>query len=84
MVPAEFEEHNVIYAKNQPEYLPLPAYQFKNKEGRIVFCWQMSWRERFRLFCTGKIWHQVLTFNEELQPQKLTAEKPKMVPEYEP
>ncbi len=75
----EFPEQTVVIAKDQPEYMPLPAYRFANDpQGRIVCCWALTWGERFRLLLTGKVWHQVLTFNQSLQPQLLTGDKPEM------
>lgn len=71
-----FPEQTVVYAADQPEYQPLPA--FRDEQGRIVCCWRLSWRDRLRVLVTGRIWHQVLTFNRALQPQLLTAEKPEM------
>lgn len=79
MQPIEFEEQTVIYAKDQPEYLPLPAHQFKDPAGTIAFCWKLSWKERLKVLFSGVIWHRVLTFNQPLQPQILEAEKPEMV-----
>jgi hypothetical protein len=79
----EFPEQTVVIAKNQPEYLPLPAYRFhEDVTGRIVCCWQMNWKARVRFLFTGKIWHEILTFNQALQPQLLSVEKPEM-PKYE-
>jgi len=75
----EFPEQTVVIAKDQPEYQPLPAYRFANDpQGRIVCCWQMALGARLRFLFTGKIWHQVLTFNGPLQPQLLSTEKPEM------
>ncbi len=74
----EFPEQTVVIAKNQPQYQPLPAYQFGDPEGRIACCWRLTWRERLRLLITGKLWHQILTFGEPLQPQLITIEKPDM------
>lgn len=74
-----FPEQTVVIAKDQPEYLPLPAHRFVNDpEGRIACCWKLTWRERLAVLLTGTIWHQVLTFNKPLQPQMLTTEKPVM------
>jgi hypothetical protein len=73
----DFPQRNVIYAENQPEYLPLPAYKIPDDpEGRIIFCWKLSFRDRLRVLFTGKLWHSVLTFNHSLQPQVLMAESP--------
>lgn len=75
----EFPEQTVVIAKDQPEYMPLPAHRFENDpQGRIACCWKFSWPERLRVLITGKLWHQVLTFNQPLQPQLLTVEKPEM------
>lgn len=76
MNPISFKDQNVVYAKDQPEYLPLPAFRWD--DGRIATCWKLTWRERLMLLFTGCVWQQVLTFNQPLQPQKLTVEKPEM------
>ncbi len=75
----EFPEQTAIIAKNQPEYLPLPAYKFKDDvNGHIVCCWKLNWQEKIKLLFTGKIWHSILTFNQSLQPQFLSVKKPEM------
>lgn len=74
----EFEEQTVVIVKDQPEYLPLPAHEFNDAEGRIAFCWQMNRKERLKVLFTGRVWHQVLTFNQPLQPQMLEVDKPHM------
>jgi hypothetical protein len=73
MTPKYFKCHNVVIAKDQPEYIPLPA---RVENGVATFCWQLSWRERVRLLLRGEIWHQVMTFNGPLQPQKLSTKNP--------
>lgn len=80
MTIESFKEHNTVYAKNQPEYLPLPAFKFRDdRQGRIICCWKLSWKERLAVLFSGRVWQQVLTFNNPLQPQKLTTEKPIMI-----
>lgn len=74
----EFPEQTAIYAKDQPEYIPLPAYQFGDDVGTVAFCWRLSMIERLKMLFTGKVWHLVLTFNQPLQPQLLTVDKPLM------
>lgn len=76
----EFPEQTVVIAKDQPEYLPLPAHRFADapEQCRIAFCWQLTWRERLAVLWRGVVWHQVLTFNHPLQPQLLATEKPVM------
>jgi hypothetical protein len=73
----EFPEQTTIIAKDQPPYLPLPAYQVPlSPEGQIICCWKLSLLERLKVLFKGKIWHSVLTFQNPLQPQLLSANKP--------
>ena len=74
-----FKEQTVVYAQHQDEYLQLPAYQHRNNEGQITCCWGLSWRERLKILFTGKLWHGILTFDQPLQPQLLSTDKPEML-----
>jgi hypothetical protein len=75
----EFPEQTIVIAKDQPEYLPLPAHRFADDpHGRIACCWCMTWRERLHVLWTGIVWHEILTFNQSLQPQRLSTDKPDM------
>lgn len=74
----EFPEQTTVIAKDQPEYIPLPAYLTFNDKGEIVCCWGLTMRERIRVIFTGRIWHHVLTFSQPLQPQRLSTFKPAM------
>ena len=77
----QFPGHNVVIAKDQPEYMPLPAYRIPDDQyGRLVCCWKLSWRERFRLLWSGRVWHTIMTFNHPLQPQLLEVQRPDFVP----
>lgn len=79
MTLIEFKEQTTVIAKEQPEYAPLPAHRFPNDpQGRIAFCWKGSLWDRIKFLFTGKLWHQVLTFNYPVQPQMLALEKPDM------
>lgn len=74
MKPIEFPEQNVIFAKDQPEYLPLPAH--KTADGEVISCWSLTLRERLKVLLRGQIWWSVLTFNQPLQPQCPFVDKP--------
>ena len=78
MTPVEFGEQNMTFAKDQPQYIPLPAHHFRDREGRVIFCWQLTDDEKAEILRTGLIWHEVVTFNNPLQPQLLHAVKPAM------
>ncbi len=68
MKPIEFEEQNIVFAKDQPEYQPLPAYRQMGKTGNVVTCWEFSDEEMEVLKTTKKLWISIYTFNQPLQP----------------
>jgi len=73
MKPIEFKEQNIIFAKDQKPYLPLPAYQ----EGdNIIHCWQLSFKERIKILITGKLWIHILNFKQPPQPIRPMADCP--------
>jgi hypothetical protein len=74
MKPVPFKGANKVFGKDQPQYSPLPA--FKNAEGTVTSCWKLTWKERVILLFTGKIWLSILTFNQKLQPQKISVYNP--------
>ena len=64
----------VVYAKDQPEYLPLPVYRMD--DGTVLSRWHMTWRERLRVLLFGDVYLWQLTFNVPLQPVKLQVNPP--------
>ena len=70
-----FKECNVVYAKDQPEYLPLPAH--RTKDGVVTSCWKLSIKERLITLFRGRIYLKTMTFNSLLQPQKVSI-KPEL------
>lgn len=72
MKPIHFDEANTVYAKNQPEYLPLPAH--KTEDGMVTSCWRLSLKERIRMLITGRVYVMQLTFNRPLQPLLVSTE----------
>jgi hypothetical protein len=67
----------VVYAKNQPEYRPLPA--IKCADGTVISRWRLTWRERLRVLFKGNLYLQQLTFNAPLQPQLPSVDEPKLL-----
>lgn len=72
----EFPEQTIIIAKDQPEYLPLPAHIEFDQYGTVTCCWELTLWERIKLLFSGRIWHQILAFRQPLQPQRLMIDKP--------
>ena len=63
-----------VYAKDQPEYQPLPV--FKNTDGTILTRWKLSFWERLKVLFSGDVYLFVMTFNKPLQPLQMQVEKP--------
>jgi hypothetical protein len=70
MKPVEFPGVNVVFAKDQPEYIP------NDPQGLIITKWQLSPEELERVKETGTIHLSMLTFNQPLQPVLLTVDLP--------
>jgi len=75
MKPVKFKGFNLIYAENQPEYIPLPVLKLDNPEGNCISCWELSFKERIKILFTGKMWLSMLTFNKPLTPVLPTVNK---------
>lgn len=75
MKPKQFKEANITFAKDQPEYQPLPAFRNESTQGEVITCWELSFKERLRILFKGEIWLSMLTFNKPLTPSFLTTKK---------
>jgi len=75
MKPITFKECNSEFAKNQKQYKTLPAYYDNGKEGHVVTCWKLSFKERIRILFKGKVWMSLMTFKNPLQPSLLSSKK---------
>lgn len=64
----------IVYAKDQPQYIPLPAARFE--DGTVITRWTLTWRERFQLLIGGSLWLELLTFNKPLQPIRFWTTEP--------
>jgi len=74
MTPIKFLGYSVILAKDQPEYLPLPAHV--DKKGCVTCCWKLTLKERWKIFMCGCLYLQTLTFNTPLQPLRPSVLNP--------
>ena len=73
MQPIEFPERTIVWAEDQPPYLPLPAY---TDERETISCWRLTWRERLTVLWRGRLWLRQLNFGLPLQPQVPQVESP--------
>ena len=75
MKPIEFKHQNTVYAKDQPEYLPLPVLKIEGSEGHVISCWKMTFKERMKVLFTGKIWLDLMSFNKPLTPSFMSVNR---------
>ena len=78
MTPVEPKHHDgahlVLFAKDQPEYIPLPA--LVSADGVVMTEWEPSAEELERLLQGGRLRLWVHTFGHPLQPVKLEVVEP--------
>lgn len=65
----------VIFAKDQPPYIPLPA--LRTQEGVVISRWHMSWRERLQALLYGDVYLQLNTFNKPPQASRVSTDYPR-------
>lgn len=74
MKAIEFEQHNVVFAKDQKEYFPLPAYAQQN--GLVTFCMELEDEELDVVKKTKVLKLDVFTFGRSAQPIRVTTVEP--------
>jgi hypothetical protein len=75
MKPVEFKHQNVVFAKDQPEYQPLPALKLDTPQGEVISCWKMSLKERIKVLFTGRVWLSLMSFNKPLTPSYISVNR---------
>jgi hypothetical protein len=75
MKPVEFKHQNIVFAKDQPEYQPLPALKLDTPTGEVISCWKLTARERFKIIFTGRIWLSLMSFNKPLTPSFIAVNR---------
>lgn len=74
----EFPEQNTIIAKDQPQYLPIPAYKTDNANGQVIFKVKLKPEELQKLWneTNGEFFISLLTFNQPMQPINIMINSP--------
>lgn len=78
VLPSSPEITEIVLAKDQPEYIPLPVAYIKYSDGAqaMISCYKLTWKERAKILIGGKVWWEQLTFGSPLQPQKMYTQEP--------
>ena len=61
----------LTFAKDQPQYIPLPALKFQ--DGLVVTRWGLSFWERVNILFGGSVYLGLLTYNNPLQPIRIST-----------
>jgi len=75
MKAVEFKHQNIVFAKDQPEYMPLPALRIDSPQGEVVSCWKMSFKERIKVLFFGRVWLSLMSFNKPLTPSYMSVNR---------
>jgi hypothetical protein len=79
MKPINFPGVNIIYAEDQPEYIPLPTIRFPR--GETIQCWEFTPENIEEINRTGRLFVGQWTFGQRLQPISVTMDKAALYPE---
>lgn len=72
----EFKEQTIVIAKDQPQYLPLPAFQVLDKAGTTIVRMQFSPEELEYINKTGGCFMSVMTFGKPFPPMMIIPKDP--------
>jgi len=75
MKPIKFPEQNTVFAKNQPRYTPLPAFQEEGGDGVVVSCWKLSFWDKIRVLFGANLWVSLMMFGKPLTPSVFSFKK---------
>lgn len=65
--------HEVVYAKNQPEYIPLPVIAHGHS---VTSRWKLTFWERIQVLAVGSIFISQMNFGQPLQPILPSLDQP--------
>ena len=67
------EDKEVVFAKDQPQYLPLRTLVSKGGEQRVISRWTLTEDQRKAVADGADIFLMLLTFGEPLQPIQIAT-----------
>lgn len=62
------EQFEVVYAKDQPEYIPLRTLRSRTDEGKVMSRWDLTAEQRHAIAKGADVYLTLLTFQGPLQP----------------
>ena len=74
MKAIKFKQSDIEIAKDQDQYITLPAHI--GRDGVVTSCWSLSRKERVKVLLSGRLFLQVYAFGSPLQPLKMSIDNP--------
>ena len=71
VISKEYQKHEVVFAKSQPEYLPLPALVLEGEEKPVVSRWRLDDEERQKIAAGADILLTQNIFTDLYHPIRL-------------
>lgn len=69
----DLEAYEVVYAKAQPQYIPLRVLRSNTPDGQVLSRWSLTDEQRKMIAEGGDIFLEVSTFNTPLQPIRMAV-----------
>src|SRR5258708_2678616 len=76
------ESEEIVYAADQPQYLPLRSLKSKGKWGRVISRWTFTLEQRQAIANGADILLELSTFGLPLQPIRMMVSDGKVDPEW--
>lgn len=76
------EHLEVVYAKHQPEYLPLRSLVSSDNMGAVISRWTFTPEQRKSIAEGADIFLEVNTFHQPLQPIRIAVSDGKLDPDW--
>jgi hypothetical protein len=72
------ENFEIVYAKNQPEYIPLRTLRSKGIQKRVISRWTLTDKQRKAIAEGADLYLTMLTFGAPLQPIQIAVSDGKL------
>jgi hypothetical protein len=67
------ESQEVVYAANQPEYIPLRSLRADGRMGAVISRWTLTPEQRRAVAEGADVFLELSTFNQPLQPIRMSV-----------
>lgn len=76
------EDEEIVYAKDQPEYIPLRTLKSSARSGAVISRWSPTEEQRKAIADGADIFLEMWTFHQPLQPIRMSISDGKLDPDW--